>query len=47
MDSNVTMKRSIKGMQIPKCAIEEIEKNMTVKDAIKILKNVSINTEAK
>lgn len=41
------MKRSIKGMQIPKYTVEEIEKNMIVEDAIKMLKNVSINTEAK
>lgn len=31
------MKRSTKGMQIPKYSVEEIEKNMTIEDAIKIL----------
>lgn len=31
------LKRSIKGMSISKYSVEEIEKDMTIEDAIKIL----------
>lgn len=31
------LKRSTRGMPIPKYSVEEIEKNMTIEDAIKIL----------
>lgn len=31
------LKRSTKGMSIPQYSVEEIEKNMTIEDAIKIL----------